>query len=144
MNRIFFLVLLFWTCGAIANPEPTRVSLLKLIATPEKYSGKLVAVEGYLHVKFEDSVLYLTKDHADRLMGKEGLWVNYSDEISFLPTSENNLGYFDAKWVTLIGVFEFSGEQNHGHLSTNSGTLNKVSRVMEQRQWYDGSIELDR
>src|SRR5271155_2417149 len=44
------------------------VPMIKLIANPHQYNNKIVAVEGFLHVQFEDQHLYLCKDFGDHLM----------------------------------------------------------------------------
>ena len=41
-----------------------NTSLMSIIGNPEKYDEKRVRVSGYLHVRFEDNVLYFSKDDA--------------------------------------------------------------------------------
>ena len=43
------------------NPE-SDPSIVQLLANPDRYHGKKVGVEGFLHVRFEDCSIYLTKD----------------------------------------------------------------------------------
>ena len=113
--------------------QPESVSLIRLIATPEAYDGKFVRVEGYLHNKFEDSALYLSKDDADYLVGQNGLWVTYGS-----VTYKQSLAA-DGKPVLLEGTFNKSG---HGHMGMFAGELKSVSRVMELTRYYDGKKEL--
>jgi hypothetical protein len=42
-----------------SQTEPLHVSLIQLIANPEKYDGKQVAVVGFLRLEFEGNALYL-------------------------------------------------------------------------------------
>jgi len=115
-----------------------------LIANPEKYKGKFIRVEGYLHNKFEDSGLYLSKEDADRLNGRNGIWVSYSKEVLQEPQTKNGIRYFDCKWVLLEGTFEYTSDLGHGHLEAFSGELKNTSRILEQTQWYNGKRELKR
>ncbi len=38
-----------------------NTSLIRLIATPEKYDGKTIQVIGYLHLEFEGDAIYLIR-----------------------------------------------------------------------------------
>jgi hypothetical protein len=67
------------TVVPVSQKQPESVSIIRLIATPEKYHGKFVRVEGYLHNQFENSAIYLSKDDADHLIGKNALWVWYME-----------------------------------------------------------------
>jgi hypothetical protein len=39
----------------------SNVTLVHLIASPERYDGQIVLASGYLHYRFEDSALYLSE-----------------------------------------------------------------------------------
>ena len=53
---VVFTLLLAFNCS-ISAAQINELSLIQLIASPEKYNGKKVRVSDFLHVKFEDSVL---------------------------------------------------------------------------------------
>jgi len=70
-TAIFLLCLAVWASsfsGAFAKQQPPnetyinlltkRVSIIQLIATPERFDGKQVFVDGILHHVFEDDTLY--------------------------------------------------------------------------------------
>jgi hypothetical protein len=140
------VILVILSGSLLCAEQPQSVSLIQLIATPEKYNGKFVRVEGYLHYKFEDSALYFTKDHADRLDGRNALWVSYasSETIQLQPKEKDGIKYFDCEWALLEGIFKYESDHGHGHMGMFSGELKNVTRVMKQRQWYDGKKELKR
>lgn len=46
--------------GSSAEP-PVDVSIINLIATPEKFDGKLVSVIGFIHIGREQDLLFLGK-----------------------------------------------------------------------------------
>jgi hypothetical protein len=114
---------------AAATGQPEAVSIVDLLARPEAYDGKFVRVEGFLHVHFEGTALFMTKEHADYLMCKYGFWVSL-DEVKY-PAKD-----FDGKYVLLEGTFN---RANKGHMRLWSGELRDVSRVMELTRFYDGA-----
>lgn len=116
-----------------ASGMPEAVSILDLLARPDAYDGKFIRIDGFLHVKFEDCAVFMTKEHADYLMGKYGLWVSFKTG-EFIKQKD-----YDCKYVLLEGVFNKSG---HGHMQLFGGELREVSRVLELTHWYDGSKEL--
>ena len=122
------------------------VSLWQIIANPESYHNRRIVVTGFLHLKFENSALYASKEDADYLIGKNAVWVTYStDDLKLVPRnqtsklSRSDLDYFDGKYVTLEGIFN---KNDCGHMGSYSGTIQHVTRVFEKRRWYDGKREL--
>jgi hypothetical protein len=136
---IFVLLLAAMAPTPIAE-RPQSVSLVQLLAAPEKYHGQFVRVEGFLHNKFENSALYLSKQDGDFLIGKNAVWVSYSDEVQLQPRGEANnkkerdLFYFDRKFVLLEGRFD---EDVRGHMGAYSGGLTGVTRIMELKRYYE-------
>jgi len=61
----------------LVDEEYLEVSLIKLIATPEKYNGKRIQVIGYLHLEFEGNAIYLHKEDEEAGLSKNGFWVNF-------------------------------------------------------------------
>jgi hypothetical protein len=120
--------------------RPQSVSLVQLLASPEKHHGQFVRVEGFLHNKFEDSALYLSKPDGDFLIGKNALWVSYSDEVQMQPrgdadnSKDRGLSYFDRKFVLLEGRFD---KDVLGHMGAYSGGLTGVTRIMELKRYYE-------
>ena len=63
--------------------EPTDVTLVQLIANPDRVDGKLVRVIGFLRLEFEGDVLDLHReDYENEILG-HGIWV------SVTPPSRN-------------------------------------------------------
>ena len=120
-----------------------EVSMVALLANPEKYNGKKVRVTGFLHVQFEDNAIYLHKDDADYLIGENALWVAYAKEPNLQPICKDKFSasgakqrFFDGRYVLIEGRFNM---KNHGHLGAFSGAIEDVSRILELRRWFDGS-----
>lgn len=131
-----------------AEEQPQTVSLVQILASSEKYDGKFLRVEGFLHNKFEDSGLYLSQEDADHLNGRNGIWVSYHSDgsrilkqaaINGKTTPSQELRYFDGKRVLLEGYLD---SKEKGHRGAFAATLKNVTRIMEQKKWYDGEKEL--
>lgn len=129
------------------RPQPlSRVSLVHLLARPEAYADQTVVVSGYLHVRFEDSALYLSKTDGDYLRGENAAWVEYAERcvVEALPIYERRpcdqaLREMDGRYVRLQGRFV---PGVGGHMNLFNATLEHVSWVEESRRWYDGSKRL--
>jgi len=115
-----------------ATGRPEAVSIVDLLARPDAYDGKFVRLDGFLHVKFEGTAVFMTKEHADYLMCKYGLWVSFKD-------GDVKARDFDCKYVLLEGIFN---KANKGHMGLWSGELRDVSRVTEKTRFYDGAKAL--
>ena len=66
---------------ANADDEPIQVSLIRLIANPQRYDGKLVQVIGFVSLEFEGHGVFLHREDYLHNINKNGLWIDVSDEI---------------------------------------------------------------
>jgi hypothetical protein len=100
--------------------QPIDVTLIQLIATPEKFDGKLIRVIGFLRLEFEGNVLYLhRKDYENALLGN-GIWVDVT------PAMMKRTATLNTSYVLLEGVFS-SGDQ--GHIGMWSSALKQARRA---------------
>jgi hypothetical protein len=98
------------------------VSMVELLANPEKYDRKRVRVLGYIHFEFEGNAVYLHKeDEANRLY-PNGLWVSLADGVSS-PDCQD-------AYVLIEGTFQAS---DRGHLGLWSGAVTETTRCMRLR-----------
>jgi hypothetical protein len=120
---LFFLLSVL-NCNAqspIDISDPTDVSLINLIATPEKYQGKIVRVVGYLNLEFEGNAIYIHKEDYEHALLKNAVWIDFSrDEAA------QNTKSFSKKYVILVGMFEM---KDSGHMGLFSGSIRKISRL---------------
>jgi hypothetical protein len=106
--------------GAQSTRDPVNVSMIQLIANPEKYDGKMVRVIGFLRLEFEGNALYLHKeDYGHSLVGND-IWVNVSPEMMENDQKLNN------KYVLLEGIFD---AKRHGHMGMFAGELGNIKRA---------------
>lgn len=102
------------------SDEPETVSIINLIASPEKYDGKKVRVMGYLTLYFESSVLYLHKVDFDNAITKNGVWVDVSRAgLDSLKSYNNN-------YVIIEGTFD---SHMNGHMDMNSGNIKNITSL---------------
>jgi hypothetical protein len=136
------LVLLAITCVTplLGDSGALDTSMVQLLANPSDFHGKFVRVSGYLHNQFEDTALYLSKEDADFLNGKQSVWIEFGDEIDKDPNKP--LEYFDCKRVLIEGIFD---KNMGGHMGLSSaGGIRNISRILEETRWFDGKKHLQK
>jgi len=100
--------------------EPTNVTLVQLIANPEKFDGKLIRVIGFLRLEFEGDVLYLHREDYENALLGDGIWVDTTPEVTKQKAALN------MNYVLLEGIFSSS---DRGHMGMWSGTIKQVRRA---------------
>lgn len=105
--------------GEFFDGDIVDVSIINLIATPEKYYGKHVRVQGVINIEFETDYLFLTSD--DRKFLNEAnaisLEIYNSIELEKLKTSYDELCKVSGKYCTVEGVFNELKYKSNGFLS---------------------------
>jgi hypothetical protein len=94
----------------IQAKEPLDVTLVQLIANPEKFDGKLIRVIGFLRPKFEGNVLYLHREDYEYGILGDGIWVDVTPEITKQSKTLN------MHCVLLEGIFQFERPRAHGYV----------------------------
>ncbi len=129
MRSIHYLViatlaLLFGSLSASAEgPEKAEtVSIVQLLANPEKYEGKLISARGFVRLEFEGNAIYLHKEDYEQSLYSNGLWLNAKD-CKRVDGQEFDTGY---AWVTA----HFTA-RHHGHMGLWSGALEDVRDCSE-------------
>ncbi len=121
--------------GAKAGTENQAedVSLINLIATPERYDGRLVLVTGYVTVGLENMSICLMKV---KLSSKDCLWLNVDsgpyetlEDEKRINKKMKVLNKFNGKIARLRARFD---PHNKGHFGGWSGSLRDMVDI------YDG------
>jgi hypothetical protein len=97
------------------NPDIADVSMVQLIATPERFHGTRVRFTGFVHLAFEGNGIYLHEEDFGHGIANEALWIDGS------AGSRLNDAY-----VLVEGTFRADA---HGHMGLFSGTLADVTRM---------------
>jgi hypothetical protein len=104
----------------IQAQEPTNVTLVQLIASPEKFDGKLIRVVGFLRLEFEGNVLYLHRqDYENAILGN-GIWVDTTPAITKQSAALN------MHYVLFEGIFS---SIDRGHMGMWSGAIRQIRRA---------------
>jgi hypothetical protein len=97
--------------------EVYRVSLISLIATPERYDRKLVYVSGYLDLDDEQPRLFLDAEHSRRYLVDNSVWIDTNGVANI------NLCRTNGQYVVVMAVFHMA---EHLGQQFAPGTLCKV------------------
>ncbi len=96
------------------------VSMIELIANPEKFDGKRVFVEGFLHFEFEGNALYF---HEEDYRG--GLWQN-GVSLGVTPAQQKQYAVCESRNCFVVGTFHAI---KSGYGSLWSGHLNDITDI---------------
>lgn len=99
--------------------NPMEISIINLIATPEKYHGKIVRVVGFAVLKFESTALYLSEQDATKRVTKNALWID-------IDGRNDKYRSLNMRYVLIEGIFD---AKNRGHMSLCSGAIKDISRL---------------
>lgn len=101
-------------------PNTELVSLVRLIATPERYNGKAVLVVGFLRLEFEGNALYVHEEDYKRGITKNAVWVVRNAKVNDRADALN------MHYVMLGGTLDAS---RHGPMDLFSGSLTNITSV---------------
>jgi hypothetical protein len=105
-----------------ANPATAdNVSIVQLIANPERYDGKRVQFIGFLRIEFEGTAVYLHHEDYERGIEKNALWINIPTGMSKAQSDAVN-----GQYVICLGTFDAA---HHGHMGLFSGEIKNVERL---------------
>ena len=99
------------------RPKSEYVSIINLIANPEKYQGKRVTVIGYMSAEFEGTAIYLSREDFDHKISKNAIFLNIGKAYEYK--------LYHKEYVSLDGIFTKGG----GHFGVYSGMLNNVEYI---------------
>lgn len=114
-----------------------RVSIVSLLATPERYDGKIVQIKGYLNLQFESDAIYLHKEDWEQSIISNALWVQLPEGGVFEAINEGtDYSRFSGHYVLLAGTFN---SQQHGHMGAWPAEISHITRlqILEPRHLHD-------
>jgi len=104
------------------NNDPEWVSIINLIATPEKYHGKSIFVTAYLKYEIENMSLCLMKE---TISTKECIWINVGDETQH----QKLVGKFKIFSSTIVSIHGTFDSSDLGHFGAFSGAISDVTDI---------------
>ena len=116
----------------IAADGSQIVSIIQLIATPEKYHGQKITVTGYATFEFEQNSICLLES---RMSASECLWIRLespnaltaANDLSQPNDSVSALNRFNKRVILVRGLFDMN---NHGHLGLYTGAIDQITQVI--------------
>ena len=103
-----------------ANQYAKDVTMIQLIATPEKYDGQLVRVIGISNLEFEGNCISLSKEDLKYGVGNS-IWIELSEKaISYEEAQKYN-----GEYVIVEGIFD---RDDCGHMDMFCGSIKNISR----------------
>lgn len=113
--------LLYIGLGGWASAEQIKdVSIIQLIADPQRFDGQAIRVIGFLRLEFEGNAVYLHREDFEKSILQNGIWIELT-ESQLRSSGKLNNGY-----VLIEGTFSASEK---GHLGIWPGSLQRVSRL---------------
>lgn len=103
-----------------ANPYAESVTMLQLIAIPEKYDGELVRVIGVGNLEFEGNYLSLSKEDWEYGVGNQ-IWI----ELGERALAYEEAKAYNGEYVIVEGFFD---KDDGGHMDMFRGSIKDVSR----------------
>ena len=91
------------TLNSEARCAPQSVSIVQLIATPERFDGKRVKFIGFVHMELESSEVYLHREDSEHRLVSNGVYVDLREEWAKHHTALND------RYVLLEGTFRAQG-----------------------------------
>ncbi len=136
MNRLIvffmFISLMVLSSGCQQYPFKETQAFVDILAHPQRYDKRGVCIEGYLKMEFEDTALYMTKDHAEHLLFSYAIWVDWmgdeEDQLSVeadFPLEE----HYANKYVCVWGRYDIES----GADGFNQGRIT-VWRIIEMEK----------
>jgi hypothetical protein len=117
---VLFLGVLLIVCPIGLGRADNLVSLIQLIASPEKYDGKRVGVIGFLRLEFEGDKLYLHEDDYRFDINENGIWLGITKKQR-QDLEDRNMHY-----AFVVGTFKAGNGQITGHAN---GTIVNITVV---------------
>jgi hypothetical protein len=104
----------------LASPQPDaeRVSLARVLATPEALHGKPVKLGGFAHVEFEGSYLCLHRDDVQYRIVTNCIWL----DVPLRPETEA----VNDQYVAVVGVID---AKSRGHMGMFQAAVTEVSQL---------------
>jgi hypothetical protein len=120
-RRVVLSMAFLLVSGCLASAaSPVEVSLVQLIATPERFDGKQVRVIGYCWLEFEGDALYLSPDdHANNIF-RNAVWLTISRE------KREEWFTVRGKYADVTGTFR---AKHHGHLGMFAAEIDGIQAL---------------
>lgn len=116
------IALLICQCKSLVAQSvdgPISISMIALLANPDKYNGKLVRIVGYVNIEYEGTAVYFHKEDKLFSIRKNAIALHLRKEDG------NNTKNINGNYVLIEGVFD----SNTGHMGLFGGSIHSIKRL---------------
>lgn len=103
-----------------------EVSLVQLIATPERFDGKKIIVVGVYKLEFESFALYLNKDDARLLIRANSVALGIFEEGLNATKTKEEWERLNDSYVRVVGIFRHAPS---GHMNLWRSEVVRISSI---------------
>ena len=103
-----------------ANQYAKDVTMIQLIAAPEKYDGQLVRVIGVGNLEFEGNCISLSKEDLKYCVGNS-IWIELGEKALSYEEAQK----YNGEYVIIEGIFD---KDDCGHWDMFCGSIKNISR----------------
>lgn len=100
----------------VGHFEREPLSLVRVLAMPERYHNHTIRVSGVLSARYEGTALFLEEGSYKHRVAANAVWLAASKDSDLL----RGIDKLEGKWVTIIGKFE---ADKHGAFGLFSGSI---------------------
>jgi hypothetical protein len=119
IRSTLFITALLVFCPLVLSQKDLSVSLIQLIANPEKYDGEQVEVIGFLRLEFEGNRIYLHEVDYTHNIGENAVRIGITKK-QMKDLEDKNMHY-----VFVVGRFK-AGQRG---TSNANGTIVDITKV---------------
>ena len=112
------------------NKRGIRVSIIDLIANPDRYHGKLVFLSAFVTLELENMSLCMTREVAS---SRDCLWLEIDpgpyeteEDLTRYQAAEERWKPYNHKRISIRGTFN---KTNAGHFGGSSGAIENVTDI---------------
>jgi hypothetical protein len=111
---------LAFVATAAASPEIQDVSMIQLIANPQKYDGLPIRLIAFLNLEFEGDALYLHREDYEKSLPVNAIWISLTDKQA------NASKKLSGGYVLVEGTFR---AKDRGHFGMFAGSIDRITRI---------------
>ena len=115
-----FMAAIMVACPCVVGQRDLSVSLIRLIANPEKYDGQVVIVIGFLRLEYEGNAIYLHEDDFKNQILENSVRIGITKETKHEFEGKN------MHYVLVTGTFKAA----QSGTSLLNGYITDVTRVV--------------
>ena len=108
------------------------VSIVELLADPDKYDGKRVLIEGFFRNAFEDTAIYLNRESAEYGIAANAIWVDTDESVA--RTSKHTKSHYERLNGKYVAIEARYNKSELGHGGSYQGELENITRVWELKR----------